>query len=73
MEIREKRPGFKVKDVPLIISASSGGVKEVLKEPENMLEKDDLCEKIVAEMQKTILMDSETIILKVLSGRVQSD
>ena len=37
-----------------------------------MFEKDDLCERIVAEMQKTVLMDSETIIRKVLSGLVQS-
>ena len=27
-----------------------------------MFEKDDLCQKIVAEMQKTILLDSEAII-----------
>ena len=32
-----------------------------------MFEKGDLCEKVLAEMQKTILMDSETIIQKVLS------
>ena len=37
-----------------------------------MFEKDDLCERIVAEMQKTILIDSETIISKVLSGLAQS-
>ena len=33
-----------------------------------MFEEDDLWEKNVAEMQKTILMDSETIVPKVLSG-----
>ena len=55
------------------MSAFSGGIKEVLKELENMFEKYDLCEKIVAEMKKTILMDSETIFRKVLSGLVQSD
>ena len=38
-----------------------------------MFEKDDLCERIMAEMQKTILMDSETIIWKVLSGLVRKD
>ena len=45
----------------------------MLKELENMFEKNDLCEKIVAEMQKKILMDSETIFQKVLSGLIQSD
>ena len=38
-----------------------------------MFEKGNLYERIVAEMQKTILMDSETIIRKVLSRLVQSD
>ena len=38
-----------------------------------MFEKYYLYEKIVTEMQKTILMDSETIILKVLPGFVQRD
>ena len=45
----------------------------MLKEPENIFEKNDLLERIVAEMQDTILIDSETIIQKVLSGLVQSD
>ena len=34
-----------------------------------MFEKDDLCEKIVAEMQKTIFMESESIIRKVVRAR----
>ena len=53
-----RRPGFKVRVVPLVISAFC---------KENMFEKDDLCERIVAEMQKIILMDIETIIRKVLT------
>ena len=73
LEIRERILGFKVKVVPLVISAFGGGIKEILKELVNMFGRDDLCERIVAEMQKTILMDSETIIRKVLSGLVQSD
>ena len=72
-EIRERRPGFKVKVVPLVISIFGGGLKELLKELENMFKKDDLCERIGAEMQKTILIDSQTIIRQVLSGLVQSD
>ena len=72
-KIRERKPGFKVKVVPLVISVFGGGLKEMLKELENMFEKDDLCESIGAEMQKTILMDRETNIWKVLSGLVQSD
>ena len=44
--------------MPLVISAFSGGVKEILKELKNMFEKDDLCEKILEEMQMTTLMDT---------------
>ena len=58
IEIRERRPGFEVKVVPLVISVF-------------MFDKDDLCERIVPEMQKTILMDSEIIIKKVLLRFVQ--
>ena len=40
-EIRERKPGFKVKVVTLVISSFGGGIKEILKELENMFEKDD--------------------------------
>ena len=53
--------------MPLVINVFDGGIKDILKELENMFEKDDLCERILAEMQKTILIDSETIIWKVLN------
>ena len=59
--------------MPLVINVFGGAVKDILKELENMFEKDDLYERIVAEMQKAIFLDSETIIRKVLSGLVQSD
>ena len=57
-EIRERRSGFKVKVVSLVISVFGGDLKEMLEELENMFEKDYLCERIGAEIQKTILMDS---------------
>ena len=71
-KMRERRRGFQVKVVPLVISAFGRGITEILKELENMFKKDDLCQKIVTEVQKTIYMDNESIILKVLSGLVQS-
>ena len=54
----------------LVISAFGGAIKGILKELENMFEKDDLCEKNAAEIQKTILINNDTIIRKVLSGLV---
>ena len=71
IEIRERRPGFEVKVVPLVISVFGLCLKEILKKLKNMFDKDDLCERIVPEMQKTILMDSEIIIKKVLLRFVQ--
>ena len=59
--------------MPLVTSVFGGGLNDMLKELENIFEKDELYERIRAEMQKTILVDSETIIRKVMSGLVQSD
>ena len=59
--------------MPLVISALGVGIKETITELENVFETNDLCKKVVAEMQKTILRDNETIIRKVLSGLVHSD
>ena len=56
-----------------MISALGGGINEAIKQLENIFETNDLCKQVAGEMQKTILMDSETIIQKVLSGLVQSD
>ena len=53
-EIRDRRPGFKVKVVPLVISVFGDGLKGMLTELEKMFGKDDLGERIRAQMQKTI-------------------
>ena len=53
-KIRERRPGFKVKVVPLVISVFGDGLKGMLKELEKMFGKYDLGEWIRAEIQKKI-------------------
>ena len=58
---------------PVAIGALGGGIKEVIHEVKKILKQDDLSEKIVGKMQKTILMDGETIIRQILSGFVQTD
>ena len=65
---KRKKTEFKGKVVSLVISAFGGDIKKILTELENMSEKENLCERIMTKMQKTILMDSETIIRKELSG-----
>ena len=71
--MRERRPGYTVTIVPVIIGALGGGMKKTINELTKLLAKHELVVKTAAEMQKTILMDSETLLRKVLSGIVQSD
>ena len=76
-ELRERRPGYDIAIIPVVIGALGGGMKEVLRAVERVfserLERKQLAEKAVAEMQKTVLMDSESMVRKVLSGLVQHE
>ena len=74
-ELGEMRPGYNITIVPVVIAAIGGGIKEVLCDVERVFsensEPERLAEITVAEMQKTILMDSESMVRKVLPGLVQ--
>ena len=76
-ELRERRPGFDITIIPVVIGALGGGMKEVLRDVERIfserLEGEWLAERAVAEMQKTVLMDSESMVRKVLSELVQPE
>ena len=72
-ELRERRPGYKVTVMPLIIGALGGGMKSAMIELSNVLNKNELAKQVAGEMQKIILMDSESTIHKVLSGLIQGE
>ena len=72
-ELRERRPGYKITVIQLIIGALGGGMKSVMVELSNVLNKNKFAKQVAGEMQKTILMDSETTIRKVLSGLIQGE
>ena len=72
-EMRERRTGYEIKILPAIMGALGGGVKKVLSDLSNLVKKRELVIRTAAEMQKTILLDSEAIIRKVLLGLTQSD
>ena len=72
-ELRERRAEYKIYVIPVVIGALSGGIKEEIHEVKKIFKQDDLSEKIAREMQRTILMDGETIIRKILSGLAQTD
>ena len=76
-ELREGRPGCNIRIVSVVIGALGGGIKEVLSDVKRVFgensEPERLAEITVAEMQKTMLMGSESMIRKILSGLVQHE
>ena len=59
--------------VPVIIGALGGCMKKTINELTKLLRKQELAVKTAAEMQKTILINSETLLRKVFSGLFRSD
>ena len=57
--------------VPSIIGALGGVMRQIAKDLGMIFENNDIKQKTICEMQKTILMDSETMVRKVLSGLIQ--
>ena len=72
-EMRERRPGYMITVIPVVTGALGGGIKKTISELSRLITKRDVVLITVSEMQKTILMDSESIIRKVMSGLVQGD
>ena len=72
-ETRERRPGYVIKMVPVIISALGGGMKMLKTKLKAAFNYQELVDKIAGEMQRTVLMDSESIIRRVISGLTQGD
>ena len=68
---RERRPGYKVYIVPVVVGALGGGIKVLRFDLKKIFENNELLEEIIAMIQKTILMDSESIIQRVISGLIQ--
>ena len=72
-EARERRLGYTVTIAHVIIGTLGSDMKKTLNELMKLLTKQELVVKTAAEMYKTILMESETLLRKVLSGLVQID
>ena len=70
---RKRRPGYKVYIVPVVVGALGGGIKVLRFDLKKIFENNELLEEIIAMIQKTILMDSESIIQRVISGLIQGE
>ena len=71
-ETRERRLGYETMVVPLIIGALGGGVKQIFSDMGKIFEDKNILNRTICEMQKTVLMDSETTSRKVFSGLIQA-
>ena len=70
-ETRERHAGYNVMVVPLIIGALGRRMHQIAKDLGMTFENNDIKQKTIFKMQKTILMDSETMVRKVLFGLIQ--
>ena len=72
-ETRERCPSYKIYVVPVVVGALGGGIKELKVDLRKIFANTELIDKVAAMMQKTVLMDSESIIRRVISGIIQGD
>ena len=61
-EMRERRPGYEIYVVPVVVGALGGGIKALKVDLKKIFENNELLDEVVAMMQKTVLMDSESIV-----------
>ena len=59
--------------IPLILGCCGGGAKILKRNIAKVLEDEKLINTILCEMVKVVLMDSETIMRKFLSGLIQAE
>ena len=71
-ETRERRPGYEIYMVPVLVGALGVGIKALNVDLKKILD-NDLLDEGFAVMQKTVLMDSERIVQRVMSGLIQGE
>ena len=72
-ETRERCPGYEVYVDPVAVGTLSGGIKALRFDLKKIFENNEPLDEIIAMMQRTVLMDSESIIEKVISGLIQGE
>jgi hypothetical protein len=72
-ELRERRRGYRVEVLPLIIGCMGSGAEELTKQVRKLLKEEKNTRWTVREMMKTVVWESESIVRKVLSGVIQTE
>ena len=71
---RERRPGYEIYVVPVAVGALGGGIEVLKFDLKKIFNNNELLEELVAVIQKTVLiMDSESIVRRVMSGLIQGE
>ena len=66
-ETRERRIDYEIYVVPVVVGALAGGIKLLKINLKKIFDNKKLLEEMVAVMQKTVLMGSESIVQRVMS------
>ena len=72
-ETRERRPGYEIYVIPVVVGALGCGIKVLKVDLMKIFNNNKLLDEVVAMMQKTVLMDSESIVRRVMSGLIQGE
>ena len=64
--------GYMVEIIPLLVGCLGGGIGRLLKNVFRVIGDQIKIERIVKEMQKVVLTESETIMRRILAGIVTS-
>ena len=72
-ETKEGQSGYEVYVVPVVVGVLGGGIKALRFDLKKIFENNELLDKIIAMMQRTVLMGSESIIRRVISGFIQGE
>ena len=71
-EVRERRPGYRVEVIPIVIGCMGGGVGVMREQVRKILINSDT-DKVCREMLRTAVMESESILRKVITNIVTGD
>ena len=72
-EKRERRPGYEIYVVPIVVGALAGSIKVLKVNLKKIFNNNELLEKVVAAMQKTVVMDSESVAQRVMSDLIKGE
>ena len=72
-EMTERLPSYEIHVVPVLVGALGGGIKVLRVNLKKIFYNNKLLNKVFAMMQETVLMSSESIIRRVISGLIQGE